>query len=64
VVKVCMGEHHRVEGVERIDLGHVDVGDPVCGAPRLLAAVYQYLAFPASISGTPPGRPPGSIRAW
>ncbi|KAF5043661.1 hypothetical protein DSECCO2_500000 [anaerobic digester metagenome] len=40
-----MGEDHRVERVERIDLGDVEVGRPVRSAARLFPAIHQDLAL-------------------
>jgi len=36
---VC--DHHSIKRVKGVDLGHVEVGRPVCGAAGLLPAVNQ-----------------------
>ncbi len=61
-----MGEHHRVERVKRIDLGHVKIRRPVRGTAGLLAAIHQDLALrrryqkrgPADLAAAPERRDP------
>ena len=45
VVEMRVGEHHRVERVEGVDLGHVEVRRPVRDVARFFPAVDQDLAL-------------------